>query len=34
MDRNFMKFIIVYDFGRIFNKMSLACYEVFELNVK
>lgn len=31
MDRNYMKFIIAYDFGRVFDKMSLACDEAFEL---
>lgn len=31
MDRNYMKFIIAYDFGRILDKMSLACDEAFEL---
>lgn len=30
-NRNYMKFIIAYDFGWIFNKMSLACDEAFEL---
>lgn len=31
MDKNYIKFIISYDFGYIFSKMQLACDEAFEL---
>lgn len=31
MDKNYIKFIIAYDYGRIFEGMELACDEAFEL---
>lgn len=31
MDINYIKFIIVYDFAQIFDKMNLACDEAYKL---
>ena len=31
MDKNYIKFIIAYDFGWIFENMDLACDEAYEL---
>ena len=31
MDRNYMKFIIAYDFGDVLDNMLLACDEAYEL---
>ena len=31
MDRSYIKFIIAYDFGYIFDEMELACDEAFDL---
>lgn len=31
MDNNYIKFIIAYDFGYVFDQMELACDEAYEL---
>lgn len=31
MDKSYIKFIIAYDYGRIFEAIDLACDEAFEL---
>ena len=31
MDKNYIKFVIAYDFGNTFESMDLACDEAYEL---
>lgn len=31
MDKNYIKFVIAYDFGSIFDRMELACDEAYDL---
>ena len=31
MDKNYIKFILAYDYGKVFESMELACDEAFEL---
>lgn len=32
MDKNYIKFVIAYDFGYVFDSMNLACDEAYELS--